>query len=330
MPRAWVSLVSLLIATPIVVAQNASPWSDPSPHRRRLVPPDAASGVEVLDWGGRGRPLILLAQLGSTAHIYDGWAPTLTNRFHVYGVTRRGYGASGSLGPEHSIERLGRDVLAVMDDARLRRPIVVGNGFAGEELTWLGSRYPDRVGGLVYLDAAYDRTNAGTELPIARRIPPRVPQPSDLASAGAFARWMSAGLGGAVPEAEVRQMATFDADGRVNGERTPVTTQQRLRSFVAPPAYAQVNVPVLAIYARPAGPETLPGCRDAAAAEVRSACQEFFDWTQRHLAEGQAQLKAVRGRVEMVELAGANAFVFLAHQEAVRNAIATFAGAVQQ
>jgi len=34
--------------------------------------------LEVLDWGGTGRPLVLLAGLGNTAHVFDDFAPKLT------------------------------------------------------------------------------------------------------------------------------------------------------------------------------------------------------------------------------------------------------------
>jgi non-heme chloroperoxidase len=51
--------------------------------------------LEVLDWGGSGRPLVLLAGGGDTAHIFDDFAPKLTPSFHVYGIARRGFGESG-------------------------------------------------------------------------------------------------------------------------------------------------------------------------------------------------------------------------------------------
>jgi len=50
--------------------------------------------LEVLDWSVKGRPLVLLAGLGITAHVFDGFAEKLTDSYHVYGITRRGYGAS--------------------------------------------------------------------------------------------------------------------------------------------------------------------------------------------------------------------------------------------
>jgi pimeloyl-ACP methyl ester carboxylesterase len=111
--------------------------------------------LEVVDWGGSGRPLILLAALGADAHIYDKFAPKLTGACHVYGITRRGFGASSVPASGYSADRLGDDVLAVMDFLKLNRPVLVGHSMAGEELSSVGSRHPERVAGLIYLEAAY-------------------------------------------------------------------------------------------------------------------------------------------------------------------------------
>lgn len=51
--------------------------------------------LHYIDWGGAGRPLVLLAGLGDTAHLYRGLAPKLASRFSVVGLTRRGHGRSG-------------------------------------------------------------------------------------------------------------------------------------------------------------------------------------------------------------------------------------------
>jgi hypothetical protein len=40
--------------------------------------------LEVLDWGGSGRPLIFLAGDGDTAHRFDNFAPQFTKQHHVY------------------------------------------------------------------------------------------------------------------------------------------------------------------------------------------------------------------------------------------------------
>jgi pimeloyl-ACP methyl ester carboxylesterase len=139
-------------------AQQPDPWNDPSPHTVQLITVDKDVKLEILDWGGSGRSLVLLSGLGNTAHVFDDFAPKLTSEYHVYGITRRGYGASSAPAPDtdnYSADRLGDDVLAVLDALKLNRPVLVGHSIAGEELSSIGSRHPERVAGLIYLDAAY-------------------------------------------------------------------------------------------------------------------------------------------------------------------------------
>jgi non-heme chloroperoxidase len=65
-------LVSL--AAPLY-SQQSSPWRDPSPHSVQFVTVDKNVRLEVLDWGGSGRAVVLLAGGGDTAHVFDGFAP---------------------------------------------------------------------------------------------------------------------------------------------------------------------------------------------------------------------------------------------------------------
>ena len=131
---------------------------DSSPHTSQSITVDKGVQVEVLDWGGTGRALVLLAGLGNTAHVFDSFAQNFTGRYHVYGITRRGYGASTAPRPEgnnYSADRLGDDVLAVIEALKLDRPVLAGHSIAGEELSSVGSRHPEKVAGLVYLDAGW-------------------------------------------------------------------------------------------------------------------------------------------------------------------------------
>jgi non-heme chloroperoxidase len=135
----------------------ASEWKDPSPHKIRFVTVDKDVTLEVLDWGGTGRPLVLLAGLGNTAHVFDKFAPKLTANYHVYGITRRGFGDSSNPAPtedNYNADRLGDDVLAVLAALKLDHPVLAGHSVAGEELSSIGTRHPERVSGLIYLDAA--------------------------------------------------------------------------------------------------------------------------------------------------------------------------------
>lgn len=92
----------------LLCGQTAA-WRDPSPHRVQFV--DAGGGVriEVLDWGGEGRELVLVAGSGNTAHVFDDFAIRLREFCHVYAVTRRGYGASTHAESGYDAQRLGDD-----------------------------------------------------------------------------------------------------------------------------------------------------------------------------------------------------------------------------
>ena len=132
---------------------------DPSPHKVLYVPVDKDVRLEVLDWGGEGPPLIFLPGNGNTAHTFDDFAPKFTGKHHVYGITRRGFGMSSKPEPNgenYDADRLGDDVLAVIDALKLDRPVVAGHSLGGEELSSIGSRHPEKVRGLVYLDAGYE------------------------------------------------------------------------------------------------------------------------------------------------------------------------------
>lgn len=130
---------------------------DRSPHSVRFITVENNVKLEVLDWGGSGRALVLLAGLGDTAHVFDDFAPKLTTGNHVYGITRRGFGASSKPDSGYSADRLGDDVLVVIEALKLDGPVLVGHSIAGAELSSVGSRYPQKVAGLVYLDAAWSQ-----------------------------------------------------------------------------------------------------------------------------------------------------------------------------
>lgn len=145
-------------AVPISNKTSYEGGVDSSSHVLQLIPVSSDVKLEVLDWGGSGRSLVLLAGLENTAHIFDDFAPKLAVSYHVYGITRRGFGASGvptTTNGSYAADRLGDDVMAVIDSLGLNRPVLVGHSIAGEELSSIGTRHPEKVAGLVYLDAGY-------------------------------------------------------------------------------------------------------------------------------------------------------------------------------
>jgi pimeloyl-ACP methyl ester carboxylesterase len=166
-------LIAVLLSLGIGVQRSSDVWHDPSPHRVQFITVEQDVRLEVLDWGGTGRPIVLLAGLGNTAHVFDDFALKLSKTNHVYGITRRGYGMSSHPDSGYNGQRLADDVLQVIESLGLRSPVLAGHSIAGEELTALGAQHSDRIGGLVYLDALSDPTTDWTEYnALLQKLPP--------------------------------------------------------------------------------------------------------------------------------------------------------------
>ena len=125
--------------------------ADRPAQRFVTVAPDVR--LEVLDWGGTGRSLVLLAGRGNTAHVFASLGPKLAKDFHVYGITRRGTGQSSAPSSGYTAKQFGDDVVAVLDALHLNAPVLIGHSIAGEEMSSVAKYHPGRVSALIYLDA---------------------------------------------------------------------------------------------------------------------------------------------------------------------------------
>jgi non-heme chloroperoxidase len=261
----WAYLCSpiLLVSLLAPLYSQSALWRDPSPHTAQLVSVDKDVRLEVLDWGGSGRPVILLAGGGNTAHVFDEFAPKLAGTYHVYGITRRGFGASSYSSLENGADRLGEDVLAVIRTLKLKKPVLVGHSIAGVELSSVATIRPDSIAGAVYLEAAYpyafDNGNGPTmkefsEIPGPGQAP--APSESDLASFGALQKWDAEVYGFRLPESEFHQTWDSTSGGRVTKQRDFPGSQMFMTIMTSSKKYANVPVPALAIFAIPNVPET--------------------------------------------------------------------------
>src|SRR5215470_10768833 len=308
-------------------------WLDPSPHRTQFIAVENNVKLEVLDWGGSGKPLVLLAGLGNTAHVFDKFAPKLSATYHVYGITRRGFGASSAPMPSgdamYSADRLGDDVLAVLDALKLSRPVLVGHSLGGEELSSVGSRHPERVAGLIYLDAAYayayyDRSRGNLDI--------------DLVELQKKLEKLQPGKGMQDPKTLVRELLETSLPGF---ERDLQQRQKELQ--VMPPAllaqsstsmpeaaqaiqigeqkYTNIPVPILAIYAVPHDLGPLPGV-DATARAAFEASDEATTGAQANALEtGVPSARVVR-------LQHANHYVFFSNEADVLREMNAFLGSL--
>ena len=272
-------VATFLMAAGAIWAQTPSEWQDPSPHHIQFVNVQENVKLEVLDWGGSGRAIIFLPGLGNTAHVFDDFAPKLTGSFHVYGITRRGFGASSAPESGYDADRLGDDVLAVIDALKISKPVLAGHSLGGEELSSVGTRHPEKVSGLIYLDAGYSYAfDNGKGMTIEaqneamKHPPPLGPLPlaADRASFAAFRDWNERTNGNRLPESEVRQAFAARPDGGVGFPSTRPKVSQDI--FAGFKKYTEIRAPILAIFAIPhSDPPWLATAKD----DVREKTQAF-------------------------------------------------------
>jgi non-heme chloroperoxidase len=259
-----------------VTAKEA--WKLPPAHTIRFVQVDTNVRLEVLDWGGSGPPMVFLSGLGSTAHAFDSFAPKFTPKYHVYGITRRGFGASSAppfTRANYLADRLGDDVLAVVDSLGLHRPVLVGHSIAGEELSSIGSRHPEKIAGLIYLDAGYsyafyDRS-AGVfffdRRDLIQQLQRLQPPKMTVADARALVRALRDTT---LPrfEKDLDELAkTIDG---LPASTPPDTIPSAGRAITdGEEEYTSIPAPILAIYAVPRKPQAMPGMDSAAQATMR-------------------------------------------------------------
>jgi non-heme chloroperoxidase len=325
----WLASPILLVSLlgPLYAQQSAA-WKDLSPHAVKFVTVDNNVQLEVLDWGGSGRPIVLLAGGGNTAHVFDEFALKLKSDYHVYGITRREFGASGYSATSDPADRLGDDVVAAIDALKLNRPILVGHSIAGTELSSVANRHPDRVAGLVYVDAAYsyafDNGKGIDTMEIQKLQGPQPPSPgaADLASFSALQKYYERVNGFRFPEAELRAPRELTPGGGVGKQRDLPGNMMLWTVLMGAKKYTDIPVPALVIFANPhslgswAGDNTDPSVRTAA--EAYSAAMAALVERQEKAVENGVP------RAHVITLPGAHHYVFFSNEADVLREMRTF------
>jgi len=313
---------------------ESSPWHDPSPHTVQFVTVEDGVQLEVLDWGGSGRNIVLLAGSGNTAHVFDDFAPKLTGNNHVYGITRRGFGASSHPESGYTDQRLADDVLRVLDSLNIRSPILVGHSMAGSELTTLGSQHSDRLAGLVYLDAGDDPGDFSGKNPaylalfekLRSSMRPAPPTDADRKSFQAMRDRQMRIMRFAFPEAELRNQFDSNPDGSVGPNRTPNSVRKAIGEGSKKRDYSNIRVPILYL---PAAPPAARGWSqyyrfEPQNAEQRKALQRIYDADRVYLNRYERNMRTAKGGVRIVELRGADHYVYFTNEREVLRELRKF------
>jgi pimeloyl-ACP methyl ester carboxylesterase len=104
---------------------------------------------------GTGPAVVLVHGFGLDRRMWDPQAEHLAARFRVVRYDCRGFGASGPFDPAVPYTHAG-DLVALLDHLALGRAVLVGLSFGGRVVLETALAAPDRVRGLVLLDAVLD------------------------------------------------------------------------------------------------------------------------------------------------------------------------------
>lgn len=100
--------------------------------------------------GDADSPVLILSNSIATDHrMWDRQIAELTRPFRVLRYDMRGHGGSDASMGAYSLDRLGRDVIELMDALGVERAHFCGLSLGGFVGQWLGLRAPDRIDRLV-------------------------------------------------------------------------------------------------------------------------------------------------------------------------------------
>jgi 3-oxoadipate enol-lactonase len=100
--------------------------------------------------GPDGGPVLMLSNsLGTNLHMWDEQTGPLTRHLRLVRYDRRGHGQSSVFKGPYTMERLGRDVLGVLDGLGIQKINWCGLSMGGMVGMWLGANAGDRVNKLI-------------------------------------------------------------------------------------------------------------------------------------------------------------------------------------
>jgi 3-oxoadipate enol-lactonase len=151
-------------------------------------------------------PLVLSNSLGTDRGLWAGQIAAFSQRHRVLAYDTRGHGASDAPSGDYPLDRLGRDVVSLMDHAGFAHTDIAGVSIGGITALWLGVHAPGRVRRLVLANTA---ARIGSVPFWAERI--RLVGAEGVAALAevTMERWFTPAFRSAQPETVARMRATL-------------------------------------------------------------------------------------------------------------------------
>lgn len=118
--------------------------------------------------GPDDRPVLVLSNsIATNLHMWDRSVPALSRSFRLLRYDTRGHGGSDAPAGAYSMDRLGRDVVELLDHLAIDRTHFLGLSLGGFIGQWLGIFAPERIDRLILSNTA---SHLASELPFDDQI----------------------------------------------------------------------------------------------------------------------------------------------------------------
>jgi pimeloyl-ACP methyl ester carboxylesterase len=119
--------------------------------------------LHALEWSREGVPMLLLHGFGNEAHLWDEFAPTVSDHYRVVALSLRGHGDSDwDPGHRYDYDAHVGDLMAVVDHLGIERMVLVGFSLGGRISMLYAGLQPEKLAGLVIVDSAPELDLRGT------------------------------------------------------------------------------------------------------------------------------------------------------------------------
>jgi len=108
--------------------------------------------IQLAVWEGKGKQILCIHGITANCRFWDCLASALSPHHRVMAIDLRGRGLSDKPPTGYSIEHHCKDVLALMNDQGLERPVLMGHSLGAFISLVFAAQYPQRVDRLILVD----------------------------------------------------------------------------------------------------------------------------------------------------------------------------------
>jgi len=173
-----------------------------------FVTTDDGARLHVIAGTGGGVPLVLSNSLGTDTGLWSAQVDVLAESRSVWRYDTRGHGRSDAPAAEYSLDRLGNDLLAVIDASGAERADICGISIGGMTALWAAVHAPHRVRRVILANTA---AHIGNDALWAERIRGARIDGMEVLADASMVRWFTEGFRARHADVVARLRKTFAA-----------------------------------------------------------------------------------------------------------------------